>query len=56
MHRPYAAARPGSANHSVMVKDKVDRSPHTRSGAVFRSWRDRFQDAWQVLEPGYQHA
>lgn len=49
-HEHYAQSHPGSADHSVMVKDKVDRNPGTRSGAVFASWRLRFRDAWHLLD------
>lgn len=49
-HNHYAATHPGSKNHSVMVKDKIDRSPGTRSGAVFRTWFETYKDAWHVFE------
>jgi len=48
-HYHYAQHRPGSKNHSVMVKDKVDGSPITRSGAVFHDWQTRFRDAWHLV-------
>ena len=37
VHNHYIATHPGSADHSVMVKDKVDRNEGTRSGAVFKT-------------------
>ena len=49
-HNHYASSHPGSANHSVMVKDKIDRSPTTRSGAVFSSWHERFLNAWDIFD------
>lgn len=49
-HEHYARSHPGSADHSVMVKDKVDRNAGTRSGAVFASWREGFRDAWHLLD------
>jgi len=49
-HNHYAASHPGSASHSVMVKDKVDRNEFTRSGAVFKSWRERYLDAWSTFD------
>ena len=49
-HDHYARSHPGSADHSVMVKDKLDRTPDTRSGAVFHRWRDLYRDAWHVLD------
>ena len=48
-HRHYAAHSPGSAGHSVMVKDKVDRTAATRSGSVFRRWAENFDSAWHLL-------
>lgn len=48
-HYHYAQHSPGSAGHSVMIKDKQDRSPHTRSGAVFQSWLEHYTDAWHLL-------
>lgn len=48
-HYHYARYSPGSATHSVMVKDKVDRSLTTRSGAVFKAWQQSFADAWHLL-------
>lgn len=50
-HQHYATSHPGSANHSVMIKDKVDRGVQTRSGAVFKSWEARFTGAWHLLPP-----
>ena len=49
-HKHYVATHPGSADHSVMVKDKVDRNEHTRSGAVFKSWHERFLNAWDTFD------
>ena len=49
-HQHYAIFHPGSASHSVMVKDKVDRNEGTRSGAVFMRWHQQFQDAWAILD------
>lgn len=49
-HFHYAKTHPGSADHSVMVKDKIDRSPSTRSGAVFKRWNERYLNAWNVFE------
>jgi len=48
-HRHYAAHNPGSAQHSVMVKDKEDRTAATRSGAVFKRWADSYDSAWHLL-------
>ena len=48
-HNHYAAHHPGSTGHSVMIKDKLDSNPTTRSGAVFQSWQQRFLDAWHLL-------
>jgi hypothetical protein len=48
-HHHYAKFHPGSANYSVMVKDKVDRNPTTRSGAVFSQWLEKYTDAWDVF-------
>lgn len=48
-HFHYAKTHPGSSNHSVMVKDKVDRTTDTRSGAVFQSWHERFLNAWHIF-------
>ncbi len=52
-HHHYAAHHPGSAQHSVMVKDKVDRTAATRSGAVFSRWADCFDSAWHLLPAPY---
>lgn len=52
-HWHYAAHNPGSANPSVMVKDKQDRSPKTRSGAVFERWASTHDAAWPLLPPGF---
>jgi hypothetical protein len=49
-HDHYAETHPGSADHSVMVKDKVDRNGRTRSGAVFKSWHERFLNAWDTFD------
>ena len=49
-HNHYKATHPGSASHSVMVKDKIDRSEDTISGAVFKSWRERFLNAWSTFD------
>ena len=48
-HDHYVRTHPGSAAHSVMVKDKVDRNEGTRSGAVFKSWHERFLNAWDRI-------
>ena len=50
VHKHYVATHPGSADHRVMVKDKIDRNPGTISGAAFKSWYDRFLNAWHVIE------
>ena len=50
VHRHYVKTHPGSANHSIMVKDKIDRNPGTISGATFKSWHASYKDAWFVLE------
>ncbi|HEX2479930.1 MAG TPA: hypothetical protein VHK45_11670 [Geminicoccaceae bacterium] len=50
VHDHYIAAHRGSADHSVMVKDKVDRNEGTRSGAVFKSWHERFLNAWSTFD------
>jgi hypothetical protein len=49
-HNHYATTHPGSASHSVMVKDKVDRNEFTRSGAVFKSWHERYLNAWDTFD------
>ena len=49
-HYHYVKTHPGSEGHSVMVKDKIDRSPETISGAVFKSWNERFLDAWETFD------
>jgi hypothetical protein len=49
-HDHYAVTHRGSADHSVMVKDKVDRNDRTRSGAVFKSWHERFLNAWGAFD------
>jgi len=49
-HNHYAATHPRSINHPVMVKDKIDRNEGTRSGAVFKSWRQRFLNAWDTFD------
>jgi hypothetical protein len=49
-HNHYGKTHPGSADHSVMVKDKVDRNERTRSGAVFKSWHERFLNAWDTFD------
>jgi len=49
-HDHYAKSHPGSADHSVMVKDKIDRSPDTRSGAVFHRWCELYRNAWHLLD------
>ena len=46
----YVATHPGSAAHSVMVKDKVDRNEGTRSGAVFKRWHEQFLNAWDTFD------
>lgn len=48
-HWHYAAHSPGSAGHSVMVKDKVDRTAATRSGSVCRRWAEKYDSAWHLL-------
>lgn len=48
-HYHYASYYPGSIDHSVMIKDKIDRSPLTRSGSVFHSWMAQYLDAWHLL-------
>ena len=48
-HNHFIATHPGSADHSVMVKDKIDRNERTRSGAVFKSWHERFLSAWDRI-------
>ena len=48
-HCHYAAYNPGSAHHSVMVKDKVDRTEATRSGSVFKRWAGKYDEAWHLL-------
>ena len=50
MHDHYVKTHPGSADHSVMVKDKVDRNERTRSGAVFKSWHEQFLNAWGTFD------
>jgi hypothetical protein len=50
VHDHYIATRPGSADHSVMVKDKIDRNERTRSGAVFKSWHERFLNTWSTFD------
>jgi hypothetical protein len=50
MHDHYVKTHPGRADHSVMVKDKVDRNERTRSGAVFKSWHERFLNAWDIFD------
>lgn len=52
-HWHYASHNPGSAGHSVMVKDKQDRTPATRSGAVFRRWAAAYDAAWHLLPPSF---
>jgi hypothetical protein len=49
-HKHYAQTHPGSADHSVMVKDKIDRNERTRSGAVFKSWHEQFLNAWEIFD------
>lgn len=49
-HDHYVKTHPGSARHSVMVKDKVDRSPDTRSGAVFKRWREKYLNRWATFD------
>jgi hypothetical protein len=36
--------------YAVMLKDKNDTSPRTRSGEFFRSWCRRYKDAWHLLD------
>ena len=50
LHKHYVKTHPGSADHSVMVKDKVDRSERTRSGEVFKRWRDQYLDRWDTFD------
>ena len=50
VHNHYIATHPGSADHSVMVKDKVDRNEGTRSRAVFKSWHERFLNTWSTFD------
>ena len=52
-HWHYASHNPGSAKHSVMVKDKTDRSEKTRSGAVFQRWASLYESAWHLLPPPF---
>lgn len=50
VHNHYVAAHPGSADHSVMVKDKVDSNPGTISGTAFKRWRENYLNAWDTFE------
>jgi hypothetical protein len=50
VHNHYIATHPGSVGHSVMVKDKIDRNERTRSGAMFKSWHERFLNAWSTFD------
>ena len=52
-HWHYASHNPGSAKHSVMVKDKTDRSEKTRSGALFHRWASLYESAWHLLPPPF---
>jgi hypothetical protein len=49
-HRHYVASYPLCANHRVMIRDKIDRTEGTRSGALFKSWHERFLDAWDTID------
>jgi hypothetical protein len=55
-HNHYAATHPSSASHSVMVKDKVDRNEFTRSGAVFKSWHERYLNAWDTFDVAFRRS
>lgn len=49
-HNHYAISHPASKDHTVMIKDKIDRNESTKSGAVFKNWQKLYRDAWHVLE------
>lgn len=42
VHEHYCNSHPGSISHSVMVKDKVDRTKGTISGAAFKCWAAKY--------------
>ena len=49
-HLHYCKTHPNNIDHPTMVKDKIDRSPNTKSGAVFHRWRDSYLNAWSVID------